>query len=173
MVKKWQTVVFLVRHGETDLGYSPQSSLDNQRRLTERGRRQAEAVGEYLGEFQSSVVYTSPAVRCQDTAQIIAKKIGEKAAVEVEPRLNETYTPETHRQAERRGESILERLVSSHKGAQVIAVTHQIVIGTIVADFTGRDYFQIPCGFADVYRLVFANSNLIEAIHLQPAEAVS
>ena len=65
--------LFLVRHGETysnRYGREAQNhTLDgvSQHSLTERGRRQAEALAAVLAKEQFSAVYCSSALRCQET----------------------------------------------------------------------------------------------------------
>jgi len=169
MSQNLQTVVFLVRHGETDRYYSQDPSRDQLRQLTERGARQAAKVGEYLAEFAPTAIYSSPLERCRDTAQIIKDAIGFKNPVVLTDKLLEIYSNEPRQEAGERGESIFTEILGRHAGEQVVAVTHQYIIGYIVANFRGVDYHDVPCDFADVYRLTFAATTLVEAVRYRPA----
>ena len=79
--------------------------------------------------------------------------------------------PKIRHEVGERGETIFTTILAAHKGEQVVAVTHQYIIGYIVADFLKIEYRDLPCEFADVYRLVFAGNILVEAMRLQPAKA--
>src|SRR3989344_7601433 len=90
-MSKLQTVVFLVRHGETDHFYSVDESIDKQRQLTGRGRAQATVVGKYLAQFMPEIIYSSPLERCRETAALIAKEIGDPK-IETTAKLAEIYS---------------------------------------------------------------------------------
>lgn len=167
-----QTIVYLVRHGETDQQYSRDQSTDAERQLTERGRRQVAVLGEFFIQFAPSAIYTSPLDRCRDSAVIIQQKAGSSSGIIPTNQLLEIYSSEPRDEAGERGESIFETILRDHRAEQVVAVTHQYIIGYIVADFLGVEYREVPCDFADVYRLVFADGMLVEATRLQPAHGV-
>ena len=59
--------IMLTRHGKAD----PLVNPDSQRRLTERGRAQAQSIGRQLhaSELDPDVIFCSPAVRARETAQ--------------------------------------------------------------------------------------------------------
>lgn len=172
MADKLQTILFMVRHGETDRNYSLVGADDAKRELTELGRKQSQAVGQYLADFQPSAIYSSPLDRCKDTAEIIRQEIGLSDEITFTNQLLEIYAKEPRDEAGERGESVFKTILGSHKGEQVVAVTHQYIIGYAVADFLGVEYRDVPCGLADIYRLVFADETLIEAIRLQPANGI-
>jgi phosphohistidine phosphatase len=62
---------------------------DDERPLTEKGRRQAERLGRHLAAagFTPDAIITSPLVRARETAEIVADLVG--ATVRTEPRLGE------------------------------------------------------------------------------------
>jgi phosphohistidine phosphatase len=70
-------MLWLLRHGEAEDG-----SPDSERRLTEKGRRQARAAGEALARIgvEIDACLTSPKVRAYDTALLACEALG------VEPR---------------------------------------------------------------------------------------
>jgi probable phosphomutase (TIGR03848 family) len=70
----FMTNILLVRHGETEwvtknrlAGRIPDIHLN------EKGRRQADEVAERLGHLPIKAVYSSPVLRCQQTAALIAR----------------------------------------------------------------------------------------------------
>jgi broad specificity phosphatase PhoE len=170
MPEKLQTIIFLVRHGQTDHDYSRQAGVDSQRQLTALGRQQSVAVGRYLAAFAPAAIYSSPLDRCRDTAEIIRTEVDLKDNIIFTKQLLEIYSSEPRQEAGERGESIFETTLRDHKGEQVVAVTHQFIIGYIVADFRNVKYNEVPCDFADIYRLVFADDVLVEATRIQPAK---
>jgi broad specificity phosphatase PhoE len=70
---KYNRRLFLVRHGETYSNRYGREAIKHtpygvsQHSLTERGRRQAEALVDVLTKEQFSAVYCSSALRCQET----------------------------------------------------------------------------------------------------------
>lgn len=172
MMQMLQTIVFLVRHGETDHFYSVNEVNDKQRVLTARGIKQATAAGGYLAQFQPKVIYSSPLERCMDTANIIAKQVG-SAKIEPTKKLAEIYSPEPKTEAGERGESIFSQILSSYAGEQVVCVTHQFIIRYAVAEFEKDEYQDVPCDFADIYRFVFAGEKLVEVSLLRPAAKIA
>src|SRR3989344_5444208 len=172
MPEKLQTILFLVRHGQTDHFYSQNAQTDKQRELTELGRKQSQLIGRFLDQFSPTAIYTSPLDRCMDTAEIIQENISSKPPVKSSRALVEVYSeiPKVRQEVGERGETIFSTVLREHKGEQVVAVTHQYIIGYIVADFLGVAYQSVLCDFADIYRLVFADDILVEATQLQPAK---
>jgi broad specificity phosphatase PhoE len=170
MPEQLQTIVFLVRHGETDHEYSQLAGQDATRQLTDLGKHQSQVVGQYLDQFQPAAIYSSPLDRCRDTAVAIQKEIGLNDEIIFANQLVEIYSNEPRAEAGERGESIFATILHDHAGDQVVAVTHQYIIGYIVADFMGVSFRDVPCDFADIYRLVFAGFKLVEATRLQPVK---
>ena len=80
--------VLLTRHGHTDKS-EPEQYLGQriQASLTERGRRDAEALAQRLEGVEMDRIISSPLGRAVETAQILAARIG--AAVETDERLTE------------------------------------------------------------------------------------
>lgn len=83
----------LVRHGDVEnpdslyYGRLPGFSL------SEQGREEARAAGQYLSERPISTIYASPQARAQETARIIHEAVGVKAPLVTEPALNEILSP--------------------------------------------------------------------------------
>lgn len=66
------------------------SGEDRLRPLTKAGRRQAEAIALELGESKIKQIRSSPALRCVETVQPLASRVG--MSVDVDDRLNEGHT---------------------------------------------------------------------------------
>jgi probable phosphoglycerate mutase len=79
-----QTILTLVRHGETTANVEGiwHGSIDTE--LTERGLRQAERVARHLAETRphAAAVYSSPLIRSRRTALPIADALGLEARIE-------------------------------------------------------------------------------------------
>ena len=91
MTDKLQTVIFLIRHGDTDLPYSSNPLVDNERILTEEGRAQLKRVGDYLKAFDPAVIFYSPRKRTEDCAAIIKRTVASGVQMVEEKRLIEIY----------------------------------------------------------------------------------
>ena len=172
MPEQLQTIVFIVRHGETDRSYSLNMSTDERRQLTEHGQEQSRLVGRFLDQFSPTAIYSSPLDRCVATAKLIQAEIDPEPLITTSDALVDIYSsaPKEIKEAGERGETIFSTILDTHKGEQVVAVTHQFIIGYIVADFLNTEDSKVPCDYADVYRLVFAGETLVEATRLQPAQ---
>jgi phosphohistidine phosphatase len=113
--------LWLLRHGEAE----PHGARsDDERRLTQRGERQARAAGEALAAleiaFQSA--YTSPRVRARDTARLACEALG------LEPMDHEPL---------RAGFSADAALELLHADERVLVVGHEPDFSQIVFDLTG------------------------------------
>ncbi len=84
--------ILLVRHGETEWNVARrnQGRLDSP--LTERGRAQARAVGQWLARLPQAAaapIVSSPLGRARATAAIIREQMGGTAALTIDERLRE------------------------------------------------------------------------------------
>ncbi|MEK6620673.1 MAG: histidine phosphatase family protein, partial [Chloroflexota bacterium] len=73
---KPETVLYLVRHGESEANAARRFAGQIDSPLTERGRAQAETVAEALREVRFDRVIASDLSRARDTAQAIARRQG-------------------------------------------------------------------------------------------------
>lgn len=168
---KLQTVIFLVRHGQTDLPYVADPELDDQRQLTKEGRAQLKKVGEYLKSFAPSVIFSSPRQRTIESAEIIKQITKTTSKVVIAVELLEIYNTASYVATERTVPDFLVSLVKKHAGAQIVCVSHMDVIEGALRGFkVTADEAKLPCGMADVYRLVFAGETFVECTKLQPAK---
>ena len=70
------TLIYLVRHGETDWNREKRIQGSTDIPLNETGREQAAATGALLATRQWDVIVSSPLVRARETAEIIADVAG-------------------------------------------------------------------------------------------------
>src|SRR3989344_4954310 len=173
MPEKFQTTIFLVRHGETDRPWKDDIPIDSQRHLTERGKKQIVLVAKYLAEFQPSALFTSPLHRCVESAEIINKQLPQQLNIQQQKELFEYYTPEKDSAVTNRVANFIEEAVREWAGHQIVAVTHQDPIQFALAHYFKKNPIDFPCVMSDVYRLVFAGKILTEATRLQPAKSLS
>jgi phosphohistidine phosphatase len=80
--------LILWRHAEAE-DAGPRGD-DLQRRLTARGERQAERMAEWLNErlAESTRIWVSPALRCQQTARALGREFRTDAAIGPEARVD-------------------------------------------------------------------------------------
>ncbi len=81
------TTFYFVRHGESEANAARRFAGQSDSPLTERGRRQAEAVAEELATVRFDRIVSSDLSRTRETAEAIARRLG--LAVEVIPELRE------------------------------------------------------------------------------------
>jgi broad specificity phosphatase PhoE len=146
-----ETVVHLVRHAEvqnpTNTWYGRLEGFG----LSERGLRQAEALGEYFASRKIAGLYSSPLIRAQQTAQAIGAVTGLEAHIDED--LIETHTHleggpadlrlftrpwnlryflnpfrpswgEPYPVVRKRMQAAIDRILSAHPGEEAVAVSH-------------------------------------------------
>ena len=160
------TRLILVRHGPTaDTGKRLTGRLPGVA-LTPAGHRAAAALARSLGEVPLVAVYTSPALRCRETAALLAEPHGLRPRVY--PRLADTdygswsgrslavvrrttlwrlveATPSRVRfpdgealtEVQARAIAACEALTARHPDATLAVVTHADIIGTALAHYLG------------------------------------
>lgn len=87
-----EAMIFLVRHGETELNVSRRHQGHFNSPLTQLGLRQARGAGRALAALvnpHGTVIFSSPLGRALTTAQIIADTIGFTTRIIVDPDLKE------------------------------------------------------------------------------------
>jgi phosphohistidine phosphatase len=72
-----RAVIWLLRHGDAE----DEAVDDASRKLTEKGRRQAESAGKAMAALgvQLDACLTSPKVRARDTAEVACRELGVEA----------------------------------------------------------------------------------------------
>ena len=81
------TTFYFVRHGESEANAARRFAGQSDSPLTERGRRQAEAVAQELATVRFDRIVSSDLSRTRETAEAIARRLG--LGVEVIPELRE------------------------------------------------------------------------------------
>jgi broad specificity phosphatase PhoE len=144
------TIIHFVRHGEV---HNPDQILYSRLpdfRLSENGRQQAEAAGNFLAQRPISAIYASPQPRTQETAGYIAKH--HALPIQTAELLNEVYTPyegrphadldalgwdlytgidPAYEQPEdvlARTQAFIQQVRQDHAGQEVVAVSHGDVL---------------------------------------------
>ena len=173
MPEKLQTIIFLVRHGQTNTDWQDNLRVDSKRFLTDDGRRQLKTVGRYLADFQPAALFTSPLQRCSESAKLINKELSPKLEIQSRKELLEYYSPETDQKVTERMIGFVKEVLRDWSGQQIVAVTHQDPIQFALAHYFKKNPIDFPCVMSDIYRLVFAYDELIEATRLQPAKSLS
>lgn len=169
-MEKTQTIIWLLRHGETDFLYSEDPLKDARRVLSDNGKIQVEKVGRYLANYNITDIYSSPLERCQQSAEIIAKIVGLEGEAQTAPELAEEYPDLDPDLLAKKGKEFLQSLAVRHAGGQLVAVTHQFLISRLVRDFfAGSNPYHTPPKPADLFRFVYADARLVEVTRLQPA----
>jgi uncharacterized phosphatase len=149
-----ETLIGLLRHGQTDwnIDFRLQGTTDIP--LNETGRRQAAEVAEHINPADWDAIVSSPLSRAVDTAEAVAQRIGLTRSA-VEPLLmerafgiGEGLTYDEWREKVRDlseipgGESLteladrvwllLETLLTKHRGRRVLTVSHGALIRKII-----------------------------------------
>ena len=146
------TMIYLVRHGETDWNRARRIQGSTDIPLNETGRAQAAATGRLLARRSWDAVYASPLTRAYETASIIADEIGMPAPIAVPEIVERNYGaaegltgpeielryPGTVPGRESRDEvaarvlpAIL-ALAEAHPGESIVVVSHGGVIRTVL-----------------------------------------
>ena len=148
------TLLYLVRHGETDwnLQHRIQGSTDIA--LNDTGRAQANRAGSLLARRSWDAIYTSPLTRAMETATIIGSMLGLEAPGAVDALVERNYGsaegmtgPQIRRkfpgsdtipgreprtEVARRVMPALLDLAERHPGEHLIVTTHGAVIRTVL-----------------------------------------
>ena len=157
------TIIYLVRHGEyenpkyTFPGRSPEGFP-----LSDRGRKQAQALATYFANKPVTALYSSPIPRCRETAEILSRSV--HLPVVVDDRLIEvrtmaegvsmrvfdetngelSYTPEylakgaeTMEELASRMSGFIKEKRQEHKGKEVLIVTHGDPMRYVVMNYMG------------------------------------
>jgi broad specificity phosphatase PhoE len=153
---------YFVRHGESEANAARRFAGRTDSPLTERGRKQAEAVAETLAKVHFDRIVSSPLARCRDTAVVIARR--HQLPVDLEPDLVEidvgekTGAPfdeivglpewrddgfvawprgETLDQVLSRTHRVITRIAAESSGQRVLVVGHGGVTRILMSHFLG------------------------------------
>ena len=161
------TYLLLMRHGENDwVGTNRLAGRTQGVHLNEKGRQQAEALADLLSQQPIAAVYSSPLVRCVETAEPLATRLNlslqeepgivevdygewqgaelKKLAAKPEWQKVQHYPShfrfpggETLREVQARAVSTIEALVERHPNQVIALFSHGDVLRTTLAHFLG------------------------------------
>jgi 8-oxo-(d)GTP phosphatase len=151
----------LVRHGHA--GRKDQwRRADKLRPLTSRGLRQAEALCELLVAFKPVSIISSPHVRCIQTVQPLADRLG----LEIER--SRALTPN----APKKALALVRELSASGTRGGVVLCTHGEIMGSVLAELSKADGVRVerrlPGLKGCVWYLNFRSGRLVEARYEGP-----
>ncbi len=151
------TLLYLVRHGETDWNLARRIQGSSDIPLNETGRAQATATGRLLARRTWDAIVSSPLIRTLETARLIAAETGLGEPEVVEGIVERNYgaaegltgdeverrypggTPvpgrESRREVADRVIPALHDLAAKHPGGSVIVVSHGGVIRSVLDEF--------------------------------------
>ena len=85
------TLIYLVRHGETDWNLAKRIQGSTDIPLNDTGRAQAATTGQLLDRRSWDAIYSSPLGRARETAEIIARETGLDSPVLVDALVERQY----------------------------------------------------------------------------------
>jgi uncharacterized phosphatase len=155
-----ETVICVVRHGETD--WNAQGRLQGREdiKLNDSGREQARKIAAYLGREHWDAVVSSPLKRAYETAEIIARTLL-VSEIEVEEQITERdygeasgLWPDERRSRfpggipgqedfellRQRAMSGLEKIVNDHKGKRIVIISHGALTNSILYTLSGGEF---------------------------------
>ena len=127
--------ICFLRHGEAD--WPDWNKPDDERPLTDRGRREMKRVAKFLDrlEFSVDAILTSPLPRASQTAELVAQRLG--IGMQIEPKLTHGFSLERLRQ-----------MVGKVEGESVMVVGHEPEFSAVIEELTGGDIKISKAGIA-------------------------
>ncbi|MCL2229227.1 MAG: histidine phosphatase family protein [Firmicutes bacterium] len=159
------TTVYFVRHAEVDHNYvqNKEKSRNEDKPLTDRGRRDCSLVTKFLKDKNIDTVFSSPYVRAIDTISPFAKTIDTKIKLVEDFRerekgkgvkfttefLKEQWNDFSYKlsngeclfEVQKRNVVALQQILKQHKNKNIVIGTHGVSLGTII------NYFDNSFGF--------------------------
>jgi phosphohistidine phosphatase len=124
-----------LRHGEAD--WPNWNKPDDERPLTERGRKEMKRVAKFLQrlKFSADAILTSPLPRASQTAEIAAERLG--IELKTEPALAHGFNVER-----------LRRLLAKAGAACIMVVGHEPEFSEVIKELTGGEVKLSKAGVA-------------------------
>ncbi len=121
-----ETFIVMLRHGIAE-DHGARAN-DDERELTETGHHRMEEIGRGLAELfpKAEIIYTSPLIRCVQTAEWVRNAYGAEMAV----RKTDALRPEASA-----GE--VRSLIAGSDARNLICVSHEPTLSSAMADLTG------------------------------------
>lgn len=157
------TLLYLVRHGETDWNRARRIQGSTDIPLNATGRRQAERAGLLLARRHWDALASSPLSRAFETAQIIGRRIGIDEIEVIDDIVERNYGeaegltdfeistryPDQHVPSRETREAVLERVVPAlvnlarrHEGENLVVVAHGGVIRTVLNEVSPASHYH-------------------------------
>lgn len=183
------TTIILVRHGENDwVKKNRLAGWIEGIHLNENGRKQATAAAQRLSQLPIKAIYSSPVLRCRETAEFIAttqelpiteletvgevrygkwegkkiKKLAKKKAwfaVQFFPSRMQFPEGDSLREVQSRGVTALETLAASHDSSDIIVVvSHADLIKLVLAYYLGVHI--------DLFQRIIVSPASVSVLHL-------
>ena len=183
------TTIILVRHGENDWVKEHRlAGWIEGIHLNENGRNQATAAAERLAQLPINAIYSSPVLRCRETAAFIAtaqklpvteletvgevrygkwegkkiKKLAKKKAwftVQFFPSRMQFPKGDSLREVQSRGVAAMESLAASHNDKEIIVVvSHADLIKLVLAYYLGVHI--------DLFQRIIVSPASVSVLHL-------
>jgi phosphohistidine phosphatase SixA len=111
-------LILLLRHASAGDSAAWEGD-DRERPLDSRGRKQAKALAKQLAEFEPTVIVTSPYLRCRQTVEPLARRLG--TAVEVRDELGYERPADEARSLVESFEGVT-AVVCGHGGLEVVVL---------------------------------------------------
>ena len=162
-MEKEQTIIYFVRHGETNRVYSLNPNEDDLRVLNDNGKQQAEKTGLYLKNYEPASIYSSPRKRCVQTAEIIKQNAQITGDIQIDKRIDEDYNLLSDEDMKKRLFELFKDITDKYNGKQVVVVSHMFYFWL----FGNKSENFDPCS---VIRFVFADGVLVHHSYLYPAK---
>lgn len=160
------TTVYFVRHGEIENPADVTPFRAKGYPLSKAGVEHVEQVSRLLANKQVATIFSSPILRCRQTAEIIVRQLQNKVSVSVDERLNEVGSPFTEMKEEKfnptrrslyeipeqlaggesaeaivaRMRAFLDEILGKYAGKTVVAVSHGDPIMLLWCTLLGKDF---------------------------------
>jgi uncharacterized phosphatase len=155
------TLLYIVRHGETDWNLTRRIQGSTDIPLNATGREQAAATGRLLARRQWDAIISSPLARAKETAEIIAGHVGIPVSTAIEAIVERNYGAaegltgeeiearypsgadvpgrETREHVLARVLPALMQIADEHAGGSLIVVSHGGVIRSVLNSLAAKD----------------------------------
>ena len=112
------------------------------RPLSELGRRQAQSLAEGLSTLPVDALYSSPALRCQETLYPLVERFG--LSLHILPGLSEKQPTENQEQFAERGRAVLQEIIDSSPPGRILACSHGDLIPETIDFLVATDRLPAP-----------------------------
>ena len=154
MTKPWR--VDVVRHAHAHDRAAWIGTNDSGRPLTAKGRHQADGLVALLAPRPATLVVSSPAVRCRETVEPLARALNVDVAIDYRCAEGQPYT------------EILERI--TNEGADLVLCSHGDVIGSLIHHFVDLGLTPPDASIrkASTWRLECVAGAVVSATYIPP-----